>query len=92
MKHKIVSMIGLISSLVVIVAGILYLVKRIMIPGLMPFGVVVIMASLVYLVRKLFKEGKVSKGYWRLMVFILGVAGVMNLYVGILQLSTAIAK
>lgn len=92
MKHKIIRITGLIASVITIIASVMYLVKKIMIPALAPFSLSIVMFSLVYSTWQLFSEGKVSRAHWTITLIIGLIAGIANIIAGISQIMVVIVK
>jgi hypothetical protein len=82
---KIIGIMGVLSAIVVIVTSVLYLVKRIMIPGLSPIALSLVMVSLMYTTKISYDQGKVPKSNWRVILAMTALAIVMNIIAGVSQ-------
>lgn len=91
MKNTI-RIIGLVAAIITITTSLLYLIFKIMIPGLGPLSLSIVMLSLVYSAREQHKSGKVKLSYWRFMLYVGGLGVVANLIAGISQIFNAINK
>lgn len=92
MKDKIIRIIGIIAAIITIISSAMFFVKNIMIPAVGPFSLAVVMLSLIYSSKQQYKEGKISKDYWRVILIMGLVAFIGNIIAGISQISLAIAK
>ncbi|NEU05489.1 hypothetical protein [Clostridium senegalense] len=64
MKSKVISVIQWIIYIVTIVTVVAYFLKKVIIPGLIPFLISILMLSLIYTSRKRFNNGEISKNYY----------------------------
>lgn len=90
MKESTIRTIGLVSSIVIIIASGMRLVNNFMIPGLLPISVVIMMLCLIYSTKQKVDKELVSKIHYKIIFIIAIIALILNVIQIILEIINAL--